>query len=104
MDEMLNDLKLTLDVTWEDDDTDNKLSKIIERAQYTLNEYAGQEIDYDSDKTARQLVLDMCRYIWNNVAEEFKTNFGAELLQLRAKYQVKRKNDELQEECIPDLQ
>lgn len=95
MDDMLSDLKLTLDITWEDDDTDDKLTNIIERAEYTMNEYAGEEIDFDSDKTARQLVLDLCRYIWNNVAEEFKTNFGADLTQLRTKYQVKRKKDEL---------
>lgn len=99
MDELLKDLKLTLDVTWEDEDTDLKLTRILDRAKASLDEYAGEEINYDSDKVARQLVLDMSRYIWNNVAEEFKTNFGADLLQLRSRYQVKRKN-ELQEERI----
>lgn len=99
MDELLRDLKLTLDVTWEDEDTDLKLTRILDRAKASLDEYAGEEINYDSDKVARQLVLDMSRYIWNNVAEEFKTNFGADLLQLRSRYQCKRKN-ELQEERI----
>jgi len=99
MDELLKDLKLTLDVTWEDEDTDLKLTRILDRAKASLDEYAGEEINYDSDKVARQLVLDMSRYIWNNVAEEFKTNFGADLLQLRSRYQVKRKH-ELQEERI----
>lgn len=97
MNTLNEDLKLTLDVTWEDDETNRKLSSILERACHVINEYAGEEIDYESDLTARQLVLDYSRYVWNNVAEEFKTNFGAELVQLRSRYQVKRKNleDEL---------
>lgn len=102
MEQLLEDLKLTLDVTWQDDDTDRKLTRILERACHVINEYAGEEIDFESDLTARQLVLDYSRYVWNNVAEEFKTNFGANLLQLRSRYQVKRKleEDELQEERI----
>lgn len=94
MDELLNDLKLTLDVTWDDDDTDRKLTRILERSCHIVSEYAGEEIDFEADKTARQLLLDCCRYIWNNVAEEFKTNFGAELVQLRSRYQCKRKSEE----------
>lgn len=91
---LLDELKLTLDVTWEDDDTNNKLTGILTRSMHQICEYAGEDIDFELDLTARQLVLDLSRYIWNNVSEEFKTNFGAELVQLRSRYQVKRYKEE----------
>ena len=89
---LLDDLKLTLDITWEDDETDRKLQRLLDRSVYEINEYAGEAVNYDKDLFARQLVLDLARYIWNNVKEEFKDNFGMELIQIRTRYQVKRKN------------
>ena len=92
MTSMLDDLKLTLDVTWQDDETDKKLQRLLDRSIFEINEYAGEPVNYDKDLFARQLVLDLARYIWNNVKEEFKDNFGQELIQIRTRYQVKRKN------------
>lgn len=94
---LLDDLKLTLDITWQDDDTDKKLKRLLDRARFEINEYAGEQINYEKDLFARQLVLDLARYIWNNVKEEFKDNFGQELIQIRTRYQVKRKNGESEE-------
>lgn len=75
--ELLDELKLTLDITWEDDLTNRKLAGILSRAQTELNDYAGTEIDFQSETAERQLLFDLCRYIYNNAAEDFETKLSA---------------------------
>lgn len=91
--ELLDELKLTLDITWEDDLTNRKLAGILSRAKTELNEYAGAEIDFQGETAERQLLLDLCRYIYNNAAEDFETNFKGKLIALRAKYMVEAMED-----------
>ena len=95
---MLNELKNYLDITWNDPATDEKLQGILNRATAVLNNYAGSEIDFSANENEKQLLFDCCRYIYNNVFEEFKINFSAELITLRAKYKIiaeENKNDEV---------
>lgn len=95
---MLNELKNYLDITWNDPATDEKLQGILNRATSVLNNYAGSEIDFSANENEKQLLFDCCRYIYNNVFEEFKINFSAELITLRAKYKIiseENKNDEV---------
>lgn len=83
-------LKNELDITWDDPQTDRKLSDILRRAESTLNEYAGEPIDFTDETTwEAQLLLDCCRYMWNHAFEDFETNFRAQLISLRAKRQVR---------------
>ena len=87
---LLEELKNYLDITWEDEGTDKKLDGILNRAQNILSEYVGEALSFDSDQeTEKQLLFDCCRYIYNNSLEDFKVNFGAELITLRAKFSVK---------------
>lgn len=87
---LLTDARLTLDVTWDDSETNLKISRIIERAKARLNEQAGTEVDYLADPTAEQLLLDYVRYIWNNSAEDFEVNFKNNLVSFRNRYKVKK--------------
>lgn len=87
---LLEELKNYLDITWEDEGTDKKLDGILNRAKNILSEYAGEALSFDSNQeTEKQLLFDCCRYIYNNSLEDFKVNFGAELITLRAKFSVK---------------
>lgn len=87
---LLEELKNYLDITWEDEGTDKKLYGILIRAENILSGYAGEALIYDStQETEKQLLFDCCRYIYNNSLEDFKINFGAELIMLRAKFSVK---------------
>lgn len=82
-------LKNYLDITWQDAATDTKLSGILERAESILSDYAGKAIDFSDEATPEaQLLLDCCRYIYNHALEDFKVNFAAELLMLRAERQA----------------
>ena len=90
---MLGLLKNYLDITWEDEGTDEKLAGILERARGILSDYAGTALSFE-DRQEQQLLLDLCRYIWNHALEEFEENFRPQLLMLRAKYAVRRDADE----------
>ena len=86
----LETLRNELDITRDDPKTNLKLSDILRRAQSTLNEYAGEEIDFEDETTwEAQLLLDCCRYMWNHAFEDFETNFRSQLISLRAKRQVR---------------
>lgn len=84
---MLNELKNYLDITWNDEGTDSKLAGILERAKDIISSYAGTSLSFE-DQSDKQLLFDCCRYIRSNALEDFKSNFSAELIMLRAKYAV----------------
>lgn len=91
--ELLDELKTVLDITWEDERTDQKLAGILSRAQSELNGYAGTEINFQGETAERQLLLDLCRYLYNNAAEDFEINFRSKLIALRARYMTEAVED-----------
>lgn len=98
---LLEELKNYLDITWEDEGTDKKLDGILNRAKNILSGYAGEALIFDSTQgTEKQLLFDCCRYIYNNSLEDFKTNFGAELIALRAKFSIKAVNEDAE---VPEV-
>lgn len=89
MAELLDELKLYLDITWEDVHTDAKLSGILSRAMTKMRAYAGKsDLVFEEGSEELQLLLDMCRYVYNNASEDFESNYLPDLLMLRAKYKV----------------
>lgn len=89
MGELLDELKLYLDITWEDEHTDAKLSGILSRAMTKMKAYAGNsDLTFEAGSEELQLLLDMCRYIWNNASEDFEDNYMPDLIMLRAKYRT----------------
>lgn len=89
MNDLLAALKIYMDITWEDPHTDAKLDGILSRAQTKLCAYAGNDgIDFSEGSEERQLLFDMCSYVWNNAGEDFEANYLPDLLMLRARYKV----------------
>lgn len=72
-----------LDITWDDQDGDKKLSGIIERGTKYLNKVAGAELDYTVEDAPRALLLDYVRYVRAEALDEFQTNYLHELLTLQ---------------------
>ena len=61
---LLDTLKNYLDITWQDEHTDAKLSGILARAQAKLCAYAGAaSLSFAEGTDELQLLLDMCRYV-----------------------------------------
>ena len=84
---MLQAVKDYLKITW--DDEDGSLQTIIERGKTYLNDLVGAELDFDVAGPPRSLLLDYCRYVYNNASEYFEENFASELLRLQLQMGVK---------------
>jgi hypothetical protein len=76
---ILVELKDNLDITWEDEITNRKLERFIDRSEAYLKELSGTSLDFSVNIKARDLLLERCRYLYNNVSDEFEKNFEAEL-------------------------
>ena len=97
---LIETLKTYLDITWNDPHTNAKLEGILARAQAKLREYAGctaEELTFEDGTEEQQLLLDLCRYIYNNASEDFEENYRADLIMLRAKYKTEAMSDEGEE-------
>ncbi|GIN86973.1 hypothetical protein J6TS2_33590 [Heyndrickxia sporothermodurans] len=77
---MLNDLKNSLRITWEDED--EELEKIIKRSESYLSDLTGATFDFDKEEWVKELLLERCRYVYNNAVDEFEENFAHELKRL----------------------
>lgn len=80
---LLGAVKDYLKVTW--DDEDGTLQGIIDRGKANLDDLTGAELDYSAEGQTRALLLDYCRYAYNNASEYFEENYQKEILRLQLK-------------------
>lgn len=80
MDALLDQLKSRLRITWEDED--DELNKKILNAKTYLSNLTGASFDYSKEDSPHELVLERCRYVYNNAADEFEKNYQHELSRL----------------------
>lgn len=97
MTDILDEVKADLFITWEDQNTDQRVINLIKRAEYKINDYAGTQVDISKDLDARDLLINLVRYMYNNVTEQFETNFKSDILMLRARYKVAAMKNEEQD-------
>ena len=92
---MLQTVKDYLKITWADEDA--HIQGIIDRGQAKLNDLTGAELDFEADGPPKTLLLDYCRYVYNNASEYFEENFARELLRLQLQEGIKA-----MPEVVPD--
>ena len=92
---MLQMVKDYLKITWNDEDA--HLTNLIDRGQAYLNDLTGAELDFEADGPPKTLLLDYCRYVYNNASEYFEENFAKELLRLQLQEGIKA-----MPEVVPD--
>lgn len=81
---MLDELKSRLRITWSDEDI--TLNNLINSSKAYLEDLAGApSFDLENNLVVQELVLERCRYVYNNAADEFLKNFADDLLRLRLK-------------------
>lgn len=85
---LMQELKDILNITWDEEETDRKLERIINDAKLTLNWKLGQNIDYSISGSEHNLFLNYCMYAYNNCTNEFDDNYFNEIMQIRQKYEV----------------
>ena len=87
---LLDAVRNYLDITWNDDAGDEKLSGIVARGMKYLDGVAGESLDYMTEDKPRELLMDYCRYVRSNALDEFQQNYLPELLTLQNQKEVAR--------------
>ncbi len=78
---MLEELKDYLKITW--DNEDSYLQNTISRGKEYLKDLTGTDIEFDKEGPAKSLLLDFCRYYYNNSVEYFEENFQRQIVRLQ---------------------
>lgn len=84
---MLTEVKEYLKITWNDEN--DSLTNMIERGKDNLEHLTGTTLDFGKNNQAKSLLLDYCRYAYNNALEYFEENFHKEILRLQLSEAVK---------------
>lgn len=77
---LLTNLKDRLRITW--DEEDEHLKSLIRRSEAYLSELTNASFDFLNEEWPKELLLERCRYVYNNATDEFETNFHSELSRL----------------------
>lgn len=78
---MLELVKQNLRIAW--DTEDEYIESIIQRGEAYLNELTDCELDYTAPGLAQNMLINYCRYDFNNALEYFEENFAKEILRLQ---------------------
>ncbi|MDI9412790.1 MAG: phage head-tail connector protein [Bacillota bacterium] len=85
--ELLQEVKNHLRITW--DDEDDEISSIIARGKSRLTGLAGPDLLFKRESLERDLLLNYCRYAYNNALEYFEDSFHREIVRLQLQEAVK---------------
>lgn len=80
---LLADIKLYLDVTWDDHATDSKLTGLIADGIAYLDDKLGAPGDYVSPGYPRQLLKEYVRYARDAALDVFENNYQSLLLAMQ---------------------
>lgn len=78
---MVDKLKVRLKITWDEEDL--TLRDILDQGKYYLDTITAHKLDYETNRLAESLLLEYCRYSYNNVLELFEDNFKHQLMKLQ---------------------
>lgn len=78
--ELLSDVKNYLNITWDDEATDRKISGLIASGMVYLDLKYGKEADYTSDGMPRTLLMEYVRYARDSALDVFENNYQALIL------------------------
>ena len=81
--ELLAAAKNYLDITWQDESTDSKLSGIVARGQTRLQNVAGSPLTFAANSPETALLMDYCLYAWSQALSDWETAYKSELIALR---------------------
>ncbi|KYG90013.1 hypothetical protein A0U40_09825 [[Bacillus] sp. KCTC 13219] len=80
MSELLVELKYRLRITW--DDEDEELQRIIDRGKSYFKQLTSKAFIFALGEWETELLLERCRYVYNNATDEYEVNYNQELKRL----------------------
>ena len=79
-------------VTWEDEDTEERITEIVENAGEALRHKLGMgDVTPDvflKPGMTKTLFENYCMYDWNDMLDDFEENYRKEIIAERHKYEV----------------
>lgn len=81
--ELLADVKNYLNITWNDDATDAKISGLIASGTAYLDSKGGGVLDYLVDGFPRTLLMDFVRYARDEALDVFENNYQSLILAMQ---------------------
>lgn len=94
MEQLLEDVKNYLDITWEMDASETqKLTGIIARGKTALEGKIGT-CDFENETVEKQLLLDYCMYTRSGALDDFWNNYKSEIISLQIGRWADAKNKE----------
>ena len=81
-DDLLVELKDKLQVTWDDEATNRHLLILINNGLSYFNKLCGTQLAFEDYSSERELLMERCRYDWNNALSDFEDNYHKELSRL----------------------
>lgn len=88
---LIDQVKRKLDITWVDEDTDRRVTDIVDSVSSALKYKLGitdPEFDFSKAGLENMLFLALCLYEWNHSANEFDVNYANDIAQCRAIHEV----------------
>lgn len=82
-DGLLADAKAYLNITWDDQATDTKISGLLASGIVYLNGKHGGEADYNADGLPRTLLLEYVRYGRDAALDVFENNYASMILAMQ---------------------
>jgi len=92
---LLSDVKNYLDVTWDDPETNRKLTGLIEAGTAYLNDKAGEAMDYSAPGYGRTLLMEYVRYARDGAADVFENNYRHLILAMQHERRLTHAKDAL---------
>lgn len=90
-DKLIAQVKRKLNITWEDDGTNQRVEDIIQSAIPDMIDVLGiadPDFDFSETGTENTLFLAHCLYEYNHVLNEFYDNYSKEIARVRARHEV----------------
>lgn len=87
-----------LDITYPDNELDQKLVRLLKTGQAEIDQWTGAEQNYLIEGQAQSLLFDHVRYARSGASEMFEENYGSKIRSLRIKSEVAAYEAENQED------
>lgn len=81
---LLDDIKIYLDITWDDDQTNRRITGLIEDGMAYLDDKLGEAGDYQSPGYPRTLLKEYVRYARDAALDVFENNYQSLILAMQA--------------------
>lgn len=80
---LLADVKNYLNITWDDEATDEKVRGLIASATVYLDNKGGGTLDYESDGLPHTLMMEYVRYMRDEALDVFENNYTCMILAMQ---------------------